>query len=387
MERRIKNISQFIICLAAGLVLAFPMMNDVFLLFPPGEFSDQENRRPAQKPVLNLIKLDPFPAAYDKYYNDFFSFRNFLLGLYTDLKYRVLHQSPFPKKVITGKAGWLFEAGKERNIYEGKFKPGDDSINLIIKELEYRTREYRKKNTRFYFTIAPLKYNIYPEYLPFYVQKTADSTFTEKVIARLKKDSVIRYIDLFTPLLSSKTSGYLYFCTDNHWNPFGGLVASEAILSEIRKDFPAVRPHPLSDYRISSTRLKWSGNLAQMSGLTGKTFDVEFTLTPIFKTRGEPATLGGYLCPPGFPYPDMYEIAMQVQDKSLPGIVIIRDSYFDFQKDYMKEYFSRSTYIFDGWQYKFNPEIVDGEKPDIVLLQVFESGLANICDNLSFKKK
>jgi hypothetical protein len=50
---------------------------------------------------------------------------------------------------------------------------------------------------------------------------------------------------------------------------------------------------------------------------------------------------------------------------------------------YLSEKFSTTELIFDGWQYKLNEDIVNHEKPDVMLLFMLESNLRNFLHHQS----
>jgi hypothetical protein len=60
---------------------------------------------------------------------------------------------------------------------------------------------------------------------------------------------------------------------------------------------------------------------------------------------------------------------------------MIHDSFGSTLIPFFNEHFSKSVYIFDGWQHAFNEEIVLNEKPDIYIQLVVESLLPNISKN------
>jgi hypothetical protein len=58
--------------------------------------------------------------------------------------------------------------------------------------------------------------------------------------------------------------------------------------------------------------------------------------------------------------------------------VIIHDSFTDAMKVYFDESFNTTTYLFDGWRYLENEEIIDVVKPEIVILIIFEPHIPHL---------
>jgi hypothetical protein len=103
----------------------------------------------------------------------------------------------------------------------------------------------------------------------------------------------------------------------------------------------------------------------------------------MIRPRAHEASKFGYKPPPLFGYPAEYEVVRSVPDNSLPRAVVIRDSFFTPLIGLFGENFRRTTCIFDAWKYEPNYLIVDNEKPDIVLLEIFAPNLPNILTSLA----
>ncbi|MBK6283027.1 MAG: hypothetical protein IPF54_10535 [Draconibacterium sp.] len=68
-------------------------------------------------------------------------------------------------------------------------------------------------------------------------------------------------------------------------------------------------------------------------------------------------------------------------NENLPNAVIIRDSFGDALMPYLQNSFHYSTFIWDGWNYSFNLEVIQKEKPDVVIYMILESIIPNIYTN------
>jgi len=359
----------------------------IFDSFPkPGDLleSKSENRMLARRPKMKLTRPDDFPQAYEKFYNDHFFLRYELIHLNTlVVDYYLFSRSPIPLEVAFGANGWLFTTGREREIYDGRFNLPDDYVEAMRTELHGRALEYRKLGIKFYVAVAPMKSEIYPEYLPAYYTRTEKPIFTERVLDLLGKDTLYHLIDLKAPLLEGKKSGEVFYRTDNHWNGQGAWDTYSFITGCMSRDFPSIKP--LKRPEIAYVPYRFStGNLATLAGL--QLFIKEFMYHPVvLHPRSAESSKFGYRPPPLFGYPDEYEIVRTVPDNSLPRIVVIRDSFFAPMLDVFSENFRKSVYIFDAWKYGPNYDIVAHEKPDIVLLEIYGPNLSNLLSSLAGK--
>jgi alginate O-acetyltransferase complex protein AlgJ len=207
-----------------------------------------ENRRFTDSCSIDINNLDVFPKNYENYINDNFSFRTPLLNLYHDVKFYFYKVSPHPDKTIIGKDGWYFMAGREKESYEGKIDFSDVQMKQFDKEWTNRKKYFDSMNIKMYWVICPMKYNIYPEMLPFNEFRGDKKGRVEKLLEHLQK----KFSDIITnpapALILAKDSMKVFYKLDDHWNERGGFVASQILLSKIKLDFPEIKIKSYSDY-------------------------------------------------------------------------------------------------------------------------------------------
>ena len=61
-----------------------------------------------------------------------------------------------------------------------------------------------------------------------------------------------------------------------------------------------------------------------------------------------------------------------------PKLMIVSDSFGEYILELLSERFSKSVKIWDNWEYKLNEDIVEKEKPDVMLLVIHEQNLKNL---------
>jgi hypothetical protein len=357
-------------------MVSFNIVNNVLQFYTPPLVLKSENRAISKKPVFNINLLDPYPAAYNMFYNDRFPYRSFFQDLYTEYKFVLFHESSVPDQVQIGRSGWFFYTQEEKKIYEGKFTVTPKDIYDVTKVLEHRTLLYRQQGCAFYVAFAPLKSEIYPEKMPPGFFRSPSGTVTDKLIESIKKNGKINFIVLKEPLIKAKSLGRLYQVTDNHWNTLGAFVVYTEIINRIRKDFPSIKPIARSEVEFEQFD-RDGGNLTSILGISN--IIKEHDIRPVIRnSRAKPGPPAGYKPPSGSPIVDEYEFVRIVEDSTLPRGLIIRDS-FGFQiMPFLEENFSRSVYIFDSWRYNLHMEIIEKEKPDIVLYLIYEPHIFNL---------
>lgn len=361
-----------------GLLLAVP---GLMLFFHKEAQQSGENRALAEMPAFEIAKMDAYPSLFDHYVNDHFPFRNFLLDL--SFQYDLLnHQSPIPQVVI-GKNDFLFSGEAERALYEGTLDFPEEGMDASVKELIARQERYQREGIRFYVAIAPTAYEIYPECLPEYIQR-ANETATDRFCRMMsEKAPQIPFLYLKEKMLQSKRFGRLYYKNDNHWNPLGGYYATKALLDMISREFPQL-PNDIDGKFTWTPFMRTSGNLGDMLVVrdhfrylaSDTDYRVSFMDSAQYALYENPDHK--YPAPDGFAYPWEYERRYSTNRGQQPKILVIRDSYSAAIIPYMTPWFKESVFIFDAWQYGSNDDIIQQEKPDIVLLVIYEPHIRNI---------
>ncbi len=367
-------LSIFFVC-----IILFPLVNKKITIIPEQKNPDFNY---TTKPTFDISNLDPFPHEYEKYYNENIGFTAQAVALNAYFKITILKVSPNQSKVFVGKDNWLFFAGPPINDYRGINLLSQEEIDKMKNILHNRALRLKEQGGVFYFALVPNKHRIYSEYLPNNIVKTTGLTIYDQVVDALKDDSLIHLIDLRKPLEKAKAEHILYYKKDNHWNDIGAYIGYRSIINSINKQFPKVTPVPIEAYDLDTTQSLVGGEALQI-GVEDFIKENRVMLKPKYNLLSQPGEKQNYPMPIGFPYPWDFEIIKIVDDPSLPTAVIIRDSFTDFMLQFFSENFRKSIFIFDSWEYKENRNIIEKEKPNIVILEIIEANIRKIneCDN------
>jgi hypothetical protein len=364
-------------------ILSFAFLNSIFNVVK--DIKSGENRAMAAKPIMYLQHLDQYPDQYDKYYNDNFSFRSRLIKGLNYIYIKCFHKSPpITNKIIIGNNDWLYMGGNEIDTYSGNHRFTPSELKIIKEEFEYRQKYLESRSIKYYVMIAPVKAIIYPENIPNTVFRKNNQSWGEQINEYLEKNSSVKPISVYSILKKEKQSQVLYFKLDNHWNQIGAFYATNEILKRIHTDFPSVNQLNLKDFNIKSVE-KDDGNIANQLFDTPLFKDVDYALEPYKGFKSKEVDPVGYPVVPGFPYAFEYEKDREIPGSKQPKILVISDSFGGAVFPLLSEQFSRSVKIFDAWQYKLNEDIIEKEKPDIVILITLEANIRNMFGFLSNK--
>ncbi|NOU47765.1 MAG: hypothetical protein HOO86_11985 [Bacteroidales bacterium] len=346
------------------------------------ETPNQENRKLADEPVFAVNLLDPFPAAYEKYYNDHFVFRNHFVNWYAQISFNWFGISPYPEKVIIGKNNQLYLVPNELDTYQCKNLLTEAEITIIRKEFIHRNAYYSGKGVDYYMVICPTKYSVYPEYLPWFVRPDGDVNRTDQFI-KVVRETGVEVVDLRKALLQAKDSvgDKLFWPTDNHWSELGAFLGYQEIIRQIQKKHPEVEMLKFGDFDIRPFD-RTGGNLASMLNMQNKLRDSRYKFIQLYKN------MTSMIQPCPFPFPQgidkgEYFRGFEMQSDSLPHLLFIHDSFGKLIHPFMKDSFSRSVFIWDNWQYKVNEPIVEAENPDICVTMTLESLIGGLIKNIN----
>ncbi|MFA8449769.1 MAG: hypothetical protein ACEPOW_03645 [Bacteroidales bacterium] len=370
-----KKIKYILIPTGFILFLIFPKINVITHWVKP--LNLEENRIMSEKPDFNITNLDPFPMAYEKYYNDNFCLKSNFVGRYNYFKFRLNKKSPNPKSVLVGKKDFFFYNDQSIKIVSGIFQYSKEQLDAFKKEIQSRTELLKKENCKYYLAIIPTKGVIYNEYLPDDIQVVKKNIrSTEILIKYLRDNGCDNVIYLQSALEEAKKKHRIFHKHDNHWNNNGAFAATTAIQKRIQKDFPNVRIYDLKDYTIRSEKVNQGGDLANIIGLSPFLTETKFKYIP---NNDLPQVFNGnkknYPIPEGFAYGWGYEVQKRTENDSLPKLMVVNNSFGPYTNEFLSRSFSKSVYIWDKWEFKLNDDIRRVEKPDVFLTLITDFSL------------
>ncbi len=354
----------------------------VFITSEKAKKNVEENRILASRPELNIGKLDPYPKSYEKFINDHFPYRGELVKVYSRMNFHLFNKSPLPDKAIIGEDGWLFMSEEKLDIHMGKKLFTEVELSKYEKELVLRKEYCEKNGIKFYFVIIPQKHSVYSEKLPYRYQNITGEKLKSQLIDYLNKKGNIECIDLEECLVNAKSKFDVFRKNDNHWNDFGAFTSVNEITNKIKKDFPEISELDIKNFNVKIDDNR-TGNIAKMFSMEGELFEDSYSITPKYNSQARDGNEYGHKAPEWFPYKWEYEVVKTNPNATNLKLMVVRESFGTAQVQFWQEIFSESVFIFDGWKYRSNYDIIEIEKPDIVVLQVLESFIPNLLNNLS----
>lgn len=325
-----------------------------------------EKRVLANYKSINNLDINKFPESYTEYYNDNFGLRNLLIS--HNNYFKTIHFGiSSNEKVLLGKDGWMFfNSSNSLKDHLGEIKLTNKQLLNIKQNLLARKKYLNKKGIKYYIAFLPDKMGIYKEMMPS-KYKLVEKTRLDQLVTYME-GSGIEIIDVREQMKKAKDSGvHLYQKSDSHWNHNGGLVASTEIINTIKKDFPNLSsPYGINDYEVKEEIKNKGGDLADLLGV--KNYLSKRWFNYKLKHDSNPKIskkVNEYQF-----YKEPYKATFTyVKSINTPRLLVFNDSFISYVYPHLGDYFSRSNFF---WTYDFRKDLIEKEKPSIVLSMLVE---------------
>lgn len=193
------------------LVILFTVID---IINSPNEFSELENRKLSQMPILSLKSYidTSFSSDYEKYINDQFFLRDNWIDLKSRIEYLLGKREN--NDIIFGRENYLFKKFTTFN---------DEMLENNLNSIITFTNNYNKEVD---FFIIPNSYAVYDELTPRYLPLVDQLSLINSINSylSLKSNDHINTINVAEELLKNKDD-YIYYKTDHHWTSYGAYLA------------------------------------------------------------------------------------------------------------------------------------------------------------------
>lgn len=326
-----------------------------------------ENRLLSSFPKFSWSACLQYPEALNAYIEEHYSFRNTFFFLNSLLHTKVLKASALPEKVILGKHHWFYY--NELNTVNDfrRLTPIDTGEMMnVVRILHSRKQWLEKRHIHYYILVPPNKERIYPEFMPsayYQVNGVGHNRldFYKKILAQ---SSPVQIIDPTDSLYVAKLKKDVYYTTDTHWNLYGGFKGYQCLMTAILKDFPSLTMMREEDFEISDHFVE-EGDLASMLALNSiyKRKEYSFTFKDSTKELGHLTSSDIIL---------RFD-NQHILDSANLKLLMFRDSYANYLIPFLNMHFKKSVYV---WNYEFMNQLIEEEKPDIVVFESLERFLS-----------
>jgi hypothetical protein len=331
----------------------------------------QENRVLAKAPAWphHLRDIRQFRKDTDAYVADNFPIRRHLIGVLN--RVRMLAGVSGSNRVIVGRDGWLFY-DDDTHLGAARNSPPmtGPEMRAWLSVVAGRDEAVRAAGAHYLILTPPIKETIYPQHAPAWfdgVSPERPALTLPKLAAQAQAADVL-YLEL--PVAAATRAGQKTFSRhDTHWSGYGAYAGYAGVLHHLHDQGLTEGPRPLADFRrMDLPGLKGPRDLALMLGVSSFV-DLDF---PHFDNPAAEAKLKTTFLGPrqDWTAPQVVETG----EVGKPVLLMTRDSFSNELLPFMYSHFSRIILAHnqDGF---WRPDLIARFKPDIVILEVLESGL------------
>lgn len=325
-----------------------------------------EKRTRVARPPFKWSAWRSFPEKFDAYFRDNFGFREQLIHWHSVLTVKGLRESSV-REVIIGGHDRLFFAGYGSGVdirdFAGRYPLRNGDIDGYLNRQLERKKQYAALGARYLIVLVPNKQSVYPEDVPVRFGRHASGLF-DAVMAKLGDRSDLDVLDL-RPVLNPHRAESIYHDSDTHWNANGAFLGASAIVERVRPWFPPLGPLSRSDYDVTQSR-KGGGDLSLMLSMPDDFSDIEWNFRRHDDAKRQLVAEyvhRVYEQPGGHP----------------PRVVLLGDSFgFELAK-LLSDVFGRLHYFYSA-KVGYDRELIETERPDLVVLVLVERFLPRLAD-------
>jgi hypothetical protein len=327
--------------------------------------------------AVALLQLNVPRLSLDTLHDNFLWRKN-LIASYNNSRY-IMGDKVFSMAIV-GKDGWLYYRG-EKSIedYQKTLKLKPKDLQNSINGLSLLNKRVIENGGRLIVMIAPDKHTIYPQYMPDQIPVLGQMSRADMYMEFIKdnNNNNVEVVDLRPILIKASLSDQTYYKIDSHWNCLGAYYAYQEIMSRIATTFPETSPRPLTDYNILPGSMAIR-DISEMMGFQSQ--EGAWKLEPKFQQ--------GHLTVKYKTSSNDKRIRfVKNTRKDLPKAMVFHDSfYISCFDEFFEQQFSRTTTIHsDAINKREYIQMVETEKPDIVLVEIVERAIGNTAEYFNLK--
>ena len=229
---------------------------------------NNENRKLAEFPEVNLESLGDFPEQFEAYYKDHVPFKNDLVKFCNFIDTEFFRNTKIGDVVI-GEDNWLFYLPER----EGENAMADyqkTNVYTLEQSAEIASGIAKVRDwfldrgvKQFHYYVAPNKETLYSKYMPEKPRVIGIGDSRMDTFAKYMKENSDVEFDFLADYLREFTEKYQLFRKyDTHMNNLGGYITNEKIVQDMTGE-----SLPIEDIQVLIGTKPCRGDLSRMIGL------------------------------------------------------------------------------------------------------------------------
>lgn len=207
--------------------------------------SGQENRALNQKPVfMNQAGLNfNFGREFDGWFSDRFWGRSSLMAVYLSGLQKI-NRNFETSKAFMGENNFIFL----KEHYRSFRNLSEAELPAYRHQIERLYRFSKRNGITTYLLIAPIAEDIYQEYSGRNID--VSQTGAASLAEYMRQRSGINIIFPRRELETARAADFVFYKTDIHWTEWGAFAAYQALIREMKRDFPDIPEPQRKDYTV-----------------------------------------------------------------------------------------------------------------------------------------
>ncbi len=310
--------------------------------------------------------IKTYPLAIEKCFNDRFSLRNYALSLKNKISVKLfdnINSTDFSKE----KDDWFFRTDQlYKDILTGKLQYSDVEKTNYQNFLTNKAQFFKDQSIDYISMYVPFKNSVYPEYIikkPVIINNTTLIDTAEELSKPLEDKFNFKFFNLKPELLNQKSKERVFFTNDSHWNNDGAVLAYNKIQKYLDTNQTKNNTKLLPISKFEKTKYDHIGDIPKILKVQDVFIDYNqskyqfnnSTVRLVDEIKNFEVSSGRKV---------LYKKYTN-QNKSLPKLVLIGDSYTEALQPLLAESFSEVHY-FKTFNDLLKTEILN-IKPDLVI--------------------
>lgn len=215
------------------------------------EVSVDENRTLAKMTSFweykdGYLKFTKNPIMmFEDWFEDHVGLRRECIQIASSIQYKVFHELPKNDWLLGKENHWFYEDEERVALreYQNTELPTEEGLNALGDVFSTLEQQLQERDCEFVLMIAPMKDNVYPEYMPSSVHKIGKISRAEAQIRYLEENSNVDCIYMSEILLKHKDDIYPSFNQKydaSHWNFYGAYLGYKELMEHIKINDPEI---------------------------------------------------------------------------------------------------------------------------------------------------
>ena len=342
----------------------------LFVDFDPTAAVD-EKRQLAQFPGVDGTPLSREQVR--AFFSDHIGLRDSMLRLHANVKSGVFKTSNH-RQIVMGEDGWYFcDYDRAVKAATGRIKLRETHVDRWKTVLKQRADYLEEKGIKYAFLMVPDKHYIHGNRLPEFLREPLGPPVLDQFVEKVSLPNV-HLLDIRSELLETSKNHDTFYKGDTHWNGHGKAAGYRGILRHLREIMTTPEYFQPNEVDVSPVAKAGPGGLYRALAIDDVTSEPRSSCKlRVSRARKETVPAEYYALAREYQADQQKLCVYENPACDGPRLVMFHTSFtIGTLRALLAEHFSRAVFVRHPGNYRivFHKEIVEREKPDIVINEI-----------------